>query len=59
MLPLVQNEIRRMDSAAATRSTDTVGCALGAVAVMGGVLADKVLGGVAAVVGIVAMAKWC
>jgi hypothetical protein len=35
MLPLMQNEIRRMDSAAATRSTDTVGCALGAVAVVG------------------------
>ncbi|CCF82998.1 hypothetical protein [Nitrolancea hollandica] len=59
MLPLVQNEIRRMGSASTTRSSDSFGCALGAVAIVGGVLADKILGGVAAVAGIVAMAKWC
>lgn len=59
MLPLVQNQIRRMGSVAATRSTDAFGCGLGAVAIVGGVVADGVLGGVAAVAGIVAMAKWC
>jgi hypothetical protein len=50
-----------MRSGAGTTISDdsTAGCVVGAVALAGGVYANGVLGGIAAVAGIVAMATWC
>ena len=60
MLPLIKDRIggKRSLSGATTLSSD-LGCALGAAAIVGGVLIDEALGGFGAVVGILVMATQC
>ena len=70
MLPVVQDRIRRMPSVPTTDdrggaclqthlSNDEWGCALGAIAIVGGAYANSWLGGIAVVGGIVMMASYC
>ena len=66
VLSVLKARIGRLKTGDATRnvtvfrsSDDDVGCLLGAIAVVGGVAANNVLGGIAAVTGIMVMAAYC
>jgi hypothetical protein len=61
MLPLVKSRISRMEPAtdATFTDSDAFGCALGAFAIVSGVALDTILGGIAAVGGILVMADAC
>lgn len=61
MIPLVRNRIGLMSSAAdaTVLESDSVGCALGITAVVVGVVANGILGGIVAVAGIVIAAMEC
>jgi hypothetical protein len=60
MLPVVKNRIGQARFASdATVRSDAFGCGLGAFAIVAGVALDGILGGIAAVGGIVLMASEC
>ena len=69
MVPIVQDRILRMSAVPTTDvrvgdgfqtlSNDGWGCALGAIAIVGGAYANSWLGGIAVVGGIVMMASYC
>ena len=57
VLPLIKNRIGEINSD--THHSDAFGCGLGAIAIVAGVALDGILGGIAAVAGIVLMASEC
>jgi hypothetical protein len=59
-LPFVRNRIGRITAGPDVTFEGTeFGCALGAIAIVGGYLGNQIIGGIAVVVGIVAVAAYC